>query len=163
MKVRMILATLAAFSLAAAAGAAKISGTIQCGKADPAHMVEVSDEPGHSMGVSKVNCTWPKPLEIAGLKSKDGVSIATDDTKGGKSAGHGTHVSTMDNGDKFYCKFQGNGMVKDGAMQSDAGTWSFTGGTGKLKGIKGKGTYNGKGTPDGGVTYEVKGDYTLAK
>jgi len=164
MKVRMILASLAAFSLAVAAGAlTKNAGTAQCAKPNPAHMVEVGDEPNHSMGVSKSMCTWTKPLEIAGLKSKDGWSVASDDTKGSKSSSHGVHVSNMDNGDKIYVRFQGTGMMKDGAMQSDSGTWSYTSGTGKLKGIKGKGTYNGKPSADGGMTYEVKGDYTLPK
>jgi hypothetical protein len=42
------------------------------------------------------------------------------------------------------------------------GTWSFTGGTGKLKGIKGKGTYTC--TPSGdGVSCEIEGDYQLGK
>lgn len=164
MKVRMILATLAAFSLAAAAGAqTKTSGTAQFGKPEPAHMVEVGDEPNHSMGLNKSTCTWSQPMEIAGLKTKDGFSVASSDTKGSKSTAHGVHVTTMDNGDKMYVRFQGSGTLKDGVMQADSGTWSYTGGTGKLKGIKGKGTYAGKPSADGGMTYEVKGDYTLAK
>lgn len=60
-------------------------------------------------------------------------------------------------------RFQGANTVKNGAIQSSQGTWSFTGGTGKLKGIKGKGTYKGTGTADGGVTYEVEGEYELPK
>jgi len=44
---------------------------------------------------------------------------------------------------------------------STVGTWSFTGGTGKLKGLKGKGTYKGTGNADGSMTYEVEGDYEL--
>jgi hypothetical protein len=40
--------------------------------------------------------------------------------------------------------------------------WQIVGGTAKLKGIKGAGTCNGKGTPDGGLTFECAGDYTLA-
>jgi hypothetical protein len=38
------------------------------------------------------------------------------------------------------------------------------GGTGKLKGIKGKGTYIWKGeVADGSDTYEVEGEYELPK
>ena len=48
-------------------------------------------------------------------------------------------------------------------MQTSKGTWSYTGGTGKLKGIKGKGTYDGKGSSDGTATYQIEGDYTLPK
>lgn len=163
MRFRMALAFLAVAALAAAASAqTKTSGTVECAKPDPAHMIEVGDKPNHSMGLSKSTCTWTKPMEIAGAKTKDGYSVASDDTMGSKSNSRGTHISTMDSGDKIYVHFQGTGTVKDGALQSDSGTWSYIGGTGKLKGIKGKGTYKGKGTANG-VTYEIEGDYTLPK
>ena len=164
MKSRAVLAFLAAAGLAAAVSAqTKSSGTIQCGKGDPAHMIEVGDKPNHSMGVSKSTCTWTKPLELAGLKSKDGYSVFAADSTAGKFSGHGVHVSTMDNGDKIYVKFQGGGSMKDGVTQTDSGTWSYAGGSGKLKSIKGHGTYKGKGSADGGVTYEIEGDYQLPK
>lgn len=164
MRFRTVLSCITAMALAAAAGAqTKNSGTIQCGKANPQHMIEVGDKPNHTMGISKATCTWTKPMETAGLKSKDGYDVFADDTTGGKFSGHGIHVSTMDNGDKIYVRFQGGGTMKDGVTQTDSGTWSYTGGTGKLKGIKGHGTYKGKGSADGSVTYEVEGDYQLPK
>ena len=49
------------------------------------------------------------------------------------------------------------------ALASAKGEWSYTGGTGKLKGIKGKRTYTGKGAPDGSATYDVEGEYELPK
>jgi hypothetical protein len=52
--------------------------------------------------------------------------------------------------------------VKEGVIESAEGTWSFVGGTGKLEGIKGKGTYKGKGGPEG-ITYEIEGEYELPK
>ena len=164
MRFRTVLAFLAAVALAAAAGAqTKTSGTVQCGKQDPQHAIEVGDKPGHMMGLGKSTCTWSTGMEIAGAKTKDGYSVAFSDSTGNKSSGHGIHVSTMDNGDKIYVKFQGSSTLKDGALQTDSGTWSYTGGTGKLKGIKGKGTYKGKGNADGGATYEIEGDYQLPK
>ncbi len=164
MKHRAMVAFLTAVALAAVAGAqTKTSGTIQCGKPDPAHMIEVGDKPNHSMGVSKSTCTWTKPMEIEGLKTKDGYSVFSSDATGNKFTGHGTHVSTMDNGDKIYVRFQGGGTSKDGATQTDSGKWSYTSGSGKLKGIKGHGTYKGKASADGGVTYEVEGEYELGK
>jgi hypothetical protein len=48
-------------------------------------------------------------------------------------------------------------------LESAEGKWSFGGGTGKLKGLKGKGTYKGKGAPDGTLTVEVEGEYELPK
>jgi hypothetical protein len=165
MRLKTAVAFLAAVALAVAAGAqTKTSGTIQCGKADPEKMIEVGDKPGHMMGVSKSSCTWSPGMEIEGAKSKDGYSVALSDAIGNKSTSHGIHVSTMDNGDKIFVKFQGAGTVNnDGALQTDSGTWSYTGGTGKLKGIKGKGTYKGKGNADGSTTYEIEGDYQLPK
>jgi hypothetical protein len=50
--------------------------------------------------------------------------------------------------------------MKDQNYESGEGTWSFTGGTGKLKGIKGKGMYKCK--PEGdNVTCDIEGEYTL--
>jgi hypothetical protein len=164
MRFRTALAFLAAVALAAAANAqTKISGTIQCAKADPQHAIEVGDSPGHMIGISKTACTWSKPMEIAGSKTKEGYSVSYDDMTATKDSGHGVHGSTMDNGDKFYVKFQGTGTIKDGGMQTASGTWSFASGTGKLKGIKGKGTYKGTGSADGSATYEVEGEYSLPK
>jgi hypothetical protein len=51
-------------------------------------------------------------------------------------------------------------MSKEGNLTGD-GTWSFTGGTGKLKGLKGKGTYKDSGTPDGKLEAQLEGDYSL--
>jgi hypothetical protein len=67
----------------------------------------------------------------------------------------------MSNGDKMYVRFQGNDTTKDGKPATTEGTWSYTGGTGKLKGIKGKGTYKGKADAAGNMVVEVKGDYQL--
>ncbi len=53
--------------------------------------------------------------------------------------------------------------MKNGAPQSAQGAWSFTGGTGKLKGIKGKGTYKGTFSADQSINYEVEGEYGLPK
>ena len=163
MKIRAALAVLACLVLAVAAGAqTKTSGTIHCTQAaDTGKPIEVGDMAGHMMGVSKATCTWTKPMEIAGAKTKDGSSVSFDDMMGAKVSSHGTHVSAMDSGDKILVKFQGGGATKDGKMTGDSGTWSYAGGTGKLKGIKGKGTYKGAPNPDGSMTYEIEGDYTL--
>jgi hypothetical protein len=69
----------------------------------------------------------------------------------------------MANGDNMYVRIQGASTLKDGAVERANGAWSFTGGTGGLKGVKGKGTYKGKGAPDGSTTYEVEGEYELPK
>ena len=164
MRMKMILACLAVLALATTASAqTKISGTIRCNKPDPQYGIDIGDRPGHGFGIDKAACTWTKPMEIAGIQTKEGYSVGFGESSGNKSSGHGIHVSTMANGDKFYVRFQGTDTMKDGAPQSAQGTWSFTGGTGKLKGIKGKGTYKGTGGADGSFTYEVEGEYALPR
>ena len=96
----------------------------------------MGDRPDHSLGVAQSKCTWTKPLEIGGDKSKESVSTATLDVTGDSDHTGGIDVTTMESGDKFFVWFQSSGPGKQGK-----GTWGFTGGTGKLKGIKGKGTY----------------------
>ena len=72
-------------------------------------------------------------------------------------------INTWANGDRSYVHTQGSAILKDGTIESAEGTWSFTGGTGKLRGLKGKGIYKGKGALDGSVTNEVDGEYELPK
>jgi len=138
----------------------KISGTAQCGKPDTQAAVEVPDHPGHSLAISQAKCTWTKPMEVAGIKTKDGVTSGTQEIRGNSAATHGYYVDNMANGDKAYVRFQDTALVKEGTAD---GKWSYTGGTGKLKGIKGSGTYKGKAAPDGSATFEVEGEYTLPK
>lgn len=161
MPTRTFWATFLALSLGTAAAAQnKISGTAQCGKPDPQHMIEVGDRANHSLVIGKVNCTWTKPWEAEGVQAKDGTSVVSEDVKGNHSNGRGYHAGNMADGDKYYVTFSGTSTYKEGVPESAEGKWSFTGGTGKLKGIKGSGTYKGKGGPDG-ITYEVEGEYKL--
>jgi hypothetical protein len=157
-----IAATLVCFAAVAASGQTKISGTAQFGKPDPQHMIPVGDLPDHTLGVEQLKCTWTKPMEIEGAKSKDGVSTETVDIRGNTVRAHGIHVSTVDGGDKYFVSYQGTASMKEGALVDQKGTWSFTGGTGKLKGIKGKGTYTCAQSGDG-VSCEIEGDYQLPK
>ena len=101
-------------------------------------------------------------MEIGGDKSKDGVSTATNEVSGNTFRSHGFHVATMESGDKYFVWYQGTGELKEGALQSQKGNWGFTGGSGKLKGIKGKGTYTCVPSGDT-VTCEIEGEYQLAK
>ena len=57
MKIRIPLSLVVAFALASAAGPQKLSGTIQCSKADPMHSLDASDRAKHSMAVAKFHCT----------------------------------------------------------------------------------------------------------
>lgn len=161
MRVKSLLVFLFAVALAATAAAqTKISGTAQC-KPDPSTPVPIGDKPNHSFAVGKAQCTWTKTFDIAGVQVKDGVSVSSDETSGDTTSSHGYHMGAMANGDKFESTFQGKAHSKDGKLASAEGTWTFTDGTGKLKGIKGKGTYKGPANADGSITYQVDGEYQL--
>jgi len=162
MRTRSILALLLVLGLAVGAAAqTKVSGTAQCGKPEAQHSIPVGDRPNHVFAISQAKCTWTKPLEIAGIQSKEGVSTIFAEIMGNTSREREFYVDTMANGDKGYVRVQSTGTVKDGVPQTGEGTWTYVGGTGKLKGIKGKGTVKGKYNPDGTSTWEVEGEYTL--
>jgi len=69
----------------------------------------------------------------------------------------------MENGDKFILSFEW-AVVKDGkpksVIESVKGTWAFTGGTGKLEGIRGKGTYSASEDETDGVV-SMEGEYAV--
>ena len=158
-KVLTLLIPLALATMAAAQ--TKISGTTVC-KPDKPLSLDVGDRPNHAFSISQAKCTWSKPMEIAGTQSKEDAITAFDEISGDKSRGRGLVTLTMASGDKAYVAFQGAGTMKAGAPDTAEGKWHFTRGDGKLKGLKGEGTYKGKGGADG-ITYEVEGEYTLPK
>jgi hypothetical protein len=152
----LLLGVLVAVGLSAQT---KVSGTCTC-KADPGTPVALTDKPNHSFAVGKAQCTWTDWV-VAGVQAKDGTSTDLDEISGDTVSVSGYHVATMTDGDTWVAKYQGSGKLKDGKPVSGEGTWSLTSGTGKLKGIKGKGTYKGTANADGSVSYKVDGEYQL--
>lgn len=149
-----------------ALGQTQISATLKCsGKPATEYTVEVGDHPGHVLVMNKAkddSCTWPVPIEIAGVKTIGDVSAGFTEVDGAKFEVRDWDVTTMDNGDKVYVVVLTTGTAtEDGKAFTYEGTWSWTDGTGKLKGIKGKGTFKGSGTPEGGTTSQIEGEYTL--
>jgi hypothetical protein len=160
MKTRFLgLALLGVLASVTLSAQTKISGTISCAKADPMNSIETGDGAGTVMNLVKVQCTWTKTFDMAGVTVKDGSSVAASEMHGGKTKDHGIHVGTMANGDKYYVHFQSTGTVKPDHSGTGSGTWSFEGGTGKLKGLTGKGTYKQTNNADGTGVAEVEGEY----
>jgi hypothetical protein len=147
-------------SLAVAQG--KVDSQWNCGKATDAHSINVGDQADHAYAIAQFTCTALKG-EIEGLKEKEGTGTEFDDVKGNSSKLHGVFVETVSNGDKIHVSYHGSGTTEKGLMQSAQDEWTITGGTGKFKGAKGKGTCKGKGNPDGSSTFDCMGEYTLAK
>ncbi len=162
MWMKSVLACGFVLALASAASAqTKFSGAQQCAKPDPEYTVPVGDRPDHVMSLSKGRCTWTKG-EIAGVQLKDEDDTLVSDISGNTARERGYGVFTRADGDKGFVRFEGTATLKDKMPVSDQGTWSFTGGIGKVKGIKGKGTYKGKWNPDGTSTFDIEGEYQLA-
>ncbi len=159
---KLLLAMLMVFALALSASAqTKITGKVHCAKEDPSYSIDVGDKPGHALMALKRACNWTAPLEIAGSKTKDGTDVETAEMTGASVRANGYHTSTMDSGDKFTVSYKGSAkMNKDNSGTLD-GKWSFVSGTGKLKGIKGGGTYKGTTGADGSSDVDVEGQYTI--
>jgi hypothetical protein len=138
------------------------TATCECGKADPQHLLPAGDRPNHSLGVEAAKCSWSKPLEIGSDKTKE--SMATDilEISGNQIHFHGVHELTMQSGDKVALPYQGRGSSKDNNASQIQGTFTFAHGTGKLKGMKGKGTFSCKSAGEG-EHCDVEGDYELGK
>jgi hypothetical protein len=160
MKMKTILAFLAVVSLAAAAGAqTKVSGTLECAKPDPQHMVEVGDEAGHAFSIGQFKCTWSERLDYNGIKSKEGVGTSFDEISGTSSSFRGFYLDTMENGDNAHYRYEGTANVKGEMVETAESTWELFVGTGKMKGIKASGSCKGKGTEAGGVVWKCEGNY----
>lgn len=144
-----------------AAVADKFSATCDCGKSDPSHVLPAGDRPGHKFGVEAAKCTWPKPIDIAGDKTRDSVATHMIEISGEKIHFHGVNEVTMQGGDKVALPYTGSGISTEHEAHS-RGTFTFAEGTGKLRGIKGKGTFSCKSAGEG-VTCNVEGEYELGK
>ena len=163
MNTRTAVVSLATLALAPLVQAqTKVSGTVQCAKPDKEFSIPVEGEAGHAYAISHGKCTWIKPMEIAGSKTKEDVFTNYDEVKGDTATGHGDGVGTLVSGDQFRVRLEGKTVLKDGAPLSSDGKWKFVGGTGALKNVKGGGPYTCKGGPEG-MTCEVSGDYSVTK
>ncbi len=161
-RMRFCLAVVCLLALPVLASAqTKISGELKCAKSDPQHMIAI--EPGHSFMISQFKCTWTKAMDIGGMQNKEGFGTGFDEVMGMQSHFHGYFVDTMANGDKVNYRYEGTATIRNGMVQSAEDKWESAAGTGKFKALKSHGTCKGKGTPDGGVTWQCEGEYQLPK
>lgn len=135
-----------------------ISGTVHCEKPNPSYSIEVPDRPGHALLIGERKCTWSEPLVIAGAKAKDGVWDTFTERMEGTLHIHGFHIETLDDGEKVTMQTMGQVLAEKGPIET-RGRWNFMRGTGKFKGIKGGGTYEGKIDADDVFTLRLEGVY----
>lgn len=160
---------LLALSLVVVAAAApataqtKLSLSGKCGKPDVQQAVPAADAPDHMMTITQGKCLPVKAAEIGGSPAKEGTFSEHGEVTGNHGRVSGMYVDTLANGEKVYYRYEATSVLQNGALQTMENKWQIVGGTSKLKGIKGQGTCRGKGTPDGGLTFDCQGEYTLAR
>ncbi|HLV85731.1 MAG TPA: hypothetical protein VKV39_02065 [Candidatus Sulfotelmatobacter sp.] len=150
MKIRTGSVAILIFLLASAAAAqTKLTATLHCPKPRALATEPAGDEAGHMMTLEKSTCTWLTPFEMAGERATEGGFVAFSEKGSTRAATNGTFVGSIASGDKFYISFR---WATTYAEPSDRvkGYWEFTGGTGKLSGITGTGTYTANENESGG-------------
>ena len=160
---RLLLFACATAVASSAFAQAKLQGSFDCDKAEPRYVIPVPDRQGFALAISQYKCTWTKTVAIAGATTKDFVSTSFNEVAGPSVQSMSVGVTTLDSGDKTFTRSTGKFDLKAGTIK---GKWSYTGGTGKVSGIKGGGTFlcKLKGTEPGvGYTCDIKGNHTLAK
>jgi hypothetical protein len=160
MRKTILIAGLALGVTAALSAQTKFSAKMQCAKGDPEVGVPVGDHPGHVMTLAHSKCTWSEG-ELGGAKLETTEDTASGEAHGNTSNDHGYGVVSVAGGDKAYVTWQGKTTLKDNKPEAGKGTWYFHGGTGNLKGLKGKGTWESTYAADGTGTVNVEGEYTV--
>jgi hypothetical protein len=136
----------------------KVEGTVRCDKPDPSYSNETPDRPGHALMIEQRKCAWGKPLVVLGAKTQAGVMVSFTEKMEGALHLHGYEVDTLDNGEKLTMRNMTQ-ILKEKGPASFRGRWSFMRGTGKFKGIKGGGTFDGKLEEGGTLTLDLEGSY----
>jgi hypothetical protein len=155
------LTLLVMLALAASAAAQnKVSSTIQCGKPDKDYKLDVGDRPGHAFEIAQGKCVYTKG-EVEGIQIKEEMYTGYSENSGDAARGQYASQISMANGDKINAHGDFTQAWKGGVVQTEEGRWNYTGGTGKFKGVKGKGTYKIKFAADGTSAAEFEGEYTL--
>jgi hypothetical protein len=127
----------------------RLTGEGSCTRPDTTHAIPVGDRPDHLFALARVSCTWTKPFEIAGSQSTGGTAVQFDELTGNTSRFHGVFSDVMSSGDTVHYRYQGTGTLRDGTPQTAEWSWTYAGGTGKLRKLQGKGSCKGSWNREG--------------
>jgi hypothetical protein len=159
-KYLLLVVCILAISMSAVAQT-KLVAALDCDKADPQYTIQAPDREGFFYRINQNKCTWTKGSVLAGIESKDVVNVGFNDARGAAVGLAHTQVTHYINGDKVFVAGTGNFIPK---TLVGSGKWSYTGGTGKFRGLKGGGTYVCKSKSadaNAGYICDVEGEYTL--
>lgn len=156
----LLISCILAFASSAVAQT-KLLAVIDCDKSDPLYTIQVPDREGFAYQINQNKCIWTKGSALEGIESKDVVNVVVGEVMGNSVRTTHTQVTHYSNGDKVFVR--GTGNVNQKALAS-SGKWSYSGGTGRFRGLKGGGTFTckSKGSDFGsGYICDVEGEYTL--
>jgi hypothetical protein len=161
MKCKILCAcALFAFAVASTPAQMKASFSGKCAKPDVVQSVPAGDKDGHIFMIQQGKCE--SMGQIGDAKSKEGMFSEHNEAMGNHLKAWGVYVETFDSGDKVFYSYQATSTTKDGAVAAGSNKYQITGGTGKMKGMKGSGTCKFTGNSGGGLDYECTGEYTMA-
>jgi len=157
------------FSLAAVclilSAQAQVKGSFHetsvCGKSAVHQTVLIDDDRQHSVSLDQRPCISREPIEIGGLTGTDYVAYGVDDVQDGRSIDRGYVVGTMKNGDRYFLTYEGTAIMNGSVPEQLEGTWAFTGGSGRLRQLRGGGSYTARPTADGEMEFVIEGKYEL--
>ena len=137
------------------------------------HTLEIPDVPSHVIRMFEVRRTWPEnPPSVEGVKVVEELARGTADNVAGNGRSVGYSSWRYENGDMSFAEWQNINQAAtnpDGSRKAMfTGTYLMTGGTGKLRGLKGFGRYTGlvEFAPDGKTTrneVSAEGEYWIEK
>jgi len=148
-----------AFVVATTPAQTKMAMSGKCGKPDVQQNIPAGDSANHVFVLAQGKCT--SKGEVGGAMSKEGAFSEHGEVTGNHSKVSGVYVETFDSGDKVFYTYQSTTTLKDGALETGQNKFQISGGTGKMKGIKGSGTCKLSPNTDGGLDYSCTAEYTL--
>ena len=147
-------------TLSTTSAQSKSSFSGRCEKPDVLQSLPAGDVDGHIFSIAHIKCS--STGDINGAASKDGVAVEHIDGTAKRARTWGVYTQTFADGDKVFYNYQSTVSFKSDGTASGSNKYQITGGTGKMKSIKGAGTCKLACAADGGTDYSCEGEYTLA-
>ncbi len=121
--------------------------------------IALSDQTGHELNLAEIGGTQKSPDEKWNNAAITYWGIT--DLVEGKGTQRGYFVNVHGEGDRDWGTFEGR-LATSGGQITVEGSWQFTGGSGKFKGLTGNGTFKTRMSSPRDVEASWQGTYELA-
>ena len=138
---------------------AKISGTFT-GRASIQTSVVLPDLPDHTLSLAEVS--GPQKVSDPLFADARITYWGVADLTAGNGPQSGYWINNRPSGDSDWGTYSGK-IITSGGQVTMEGTFKWTGGSGKLKGISGGGKYKGRFSSPIDVVNDWEGEYQIAK